>query len=217
MSNIKGIEVNGQVYGLEAQNDIIVSTTEPTGDNRKLIWIQTPGMYNIGTNLPYAHTADYVPDYMMSNRGNITLDENGQEVVTTDTSSSATNHRASVLFGLFKNKQYKICANYANTISSSQSYTYTYYVYFYDSNKQFLNRISFDIEPNHAYGPSINELEFTLPENARYIRYMVPYSQPTDFYIAEEDSDVSQTRMYGGRNWYEDVMYELDNDHYVEI
>lgn len=212
MSNIREIEVNGQTYGLESVNDIYVSFTEPTGAVKPGVWLQPSGYYDVQGTIGLEYKTGSTSSY-----GDYTLDEQGNLVETTDT-SSATGTRCTKLFGLFQNQTYYLENINYGSFTPSSGQLWTWEVYFYDSNKTFISKATGSCEIGVTVNPGYKIIEFTMPEGARYIRIKTPYSRAYYFPLIDSRSTVNPSGggMYGGSSTM-DKTYMLDNDHYVMV
>lgn len=209
--NIRHIEVDGQIYEIDAQNNIVVSINEPTGENRLAHWIKYKGIKKIRYDIGFEHTED--PENGMNYYYDI--DENGDLLQITSTSSSIP--RATKMIGLFKNMQYRLFL----TSSYMFSEAYTILVYFYNINKEYVSSKEIIIENgiNHDRHTILDTFE--LPEDARYVRFKLPNNYSELFGIAQAGANISEDTdsygMYGESTGSNIRLYELDDDHYVEV
>ena len=206
MSNIKEIEVNGTKYGIESVNDVYVGYTEPTSDIKQKIWIKPSGIYNITDTIGMETKTGST-----SSSGDYTLDEEGNLVETTDT-TSATGTRTTKLFALFKEHSYSLITKDSGTASSGNLYTWE--VYFYDINKQFISKSTGTLPAGESYAQLQHIIDFTMPETARYIRIKVPHQNT--WMACLIDGDIQVNSRYD-LDYARDKFFEYDEDHYVQI
>lgn len=204
MANIREIEVNGNTYGLESVNDIYVGYTEPTTEVKPLIWIQPTGVYGV-YDIGYEKKAN-----SSSYQGDYTLDDEGNLVETTDTSST-TGSRATKMIKLFKDRTYEMVARYETSMNESNNREFA--VYFYDEHRDFLSKVSAIAPTSITAGYQL--LEFTLPEGAHYLRLKVPYQNGEMFPIHDENSPSTASDSYYGGS--ADTFYQYDGEEYIKI
>lgn len=205
MSNIREIEVNGEVFGIESANDIYVGKQEPTSEVKPNIWIQPSNV-----RMPREYFGMERKPGSTSSEGDYTLDENGNIVETTDTSTSGT--RTTKMFGVFTGKQYKL----AFRDNFSNSNTLTWGVYFYNINKEFISKTLFVNESGTSYPKGDTIISANPPEGTRFMRLLIPYNNSWSSVWCDGDAtvdDISDS-MYSSST---DKFYEYDGDHYVQI
>lgn len=205
MANIREIEINGQVYGLESVNDIYVGRDEPTSQVKPNIWIQPRGIWILRNAIGMERKAGSTSSY-----GDYTLDVDGHIVESTDTSS--TGHRTTKMFPVFHDGQYKL-SFYSTFYGES---VYTWGVYFYDINKDFISKADFIPEDGVQYAMGSTALDINLPAGTRFIRVLAPYSYETSIVLCDGDmtqADIIDANLMGAT----DKFYEYDGDHYVLI
>ena len=215
MSNINEIEVNGTVYGIKSVNDIYVGRTEPTTDIKPELWLKSKGIYSTRSEMGMEVKDEGGDTY----QGNYTLDDEGNLVETTDTSSS-TGFRTTKLFGVFHDRKYKLA--FIDNFSSSSS-TKTWSVYFYRADKTFISKISVTTDASITYDSGDMLLEINLPADTKYVRILSPYSYTERCVLCEfsvTKAEISATResiMFGRGGSSGSIFYQWDEDHYVRV
>ena len=210
--NINEIEVNGEKFGIESINDMYVGRQEPEGDVLPSFWYKPADVISIISKYGMERTLGST-----NTRGNYTLDTNGQLVETTETTSNAP--RTTTMFPLLKNNQYKLTI--VNNSVYSDTLQFPFAVYFYDKNRNFISKSEFLTELGVTYNPGHVFLTITLPENARYVRLLIPYTYATSSYMRLVYGDITgqdYTDIANGittntaATWY-----YYDEDTYVEL
>ena len=204
MSNIREIEINGVVYGIESVNDIYVGKEEPTSEVKPNIWIRPRAVWLLRNAMGMERKAGSTSSY-----GDYTLDDSGNLVETTDT--TMIGHRTTRLFPVFHDKQYKLA--FYNTFHGEPEYFWS--VYFYNINKEFISKA--DFEPEEVqYAMGSTALDLNLPAGTRFIRILAPYNYESTIVLCDGDTEASEiidASMMG----VTDKFYEYDGDHYVLI
>lgn len=208
MSNIKHIKVGEETYNIDAQNNIVVSMTEPQGEDRLTHWIKYSGIRNLryGVKFQTTVTDGNTKYYVIDDEGALTLSD----------STSSSIKFATKMLGLFKDKQYSIYTT--NNWSNSSNYDVD--IYFYDVNKAFVSKLTATIEGGSHSAKTLVQT-FTLPETARYVRFGLTTNYSEQLALTQEGVDLdeltSDEYRYGNSSGTDIQLFELDDDHYVEV
>lgn len=209
--NINEIEVNGEKFGLESVNDTYVGRKEPEGEIKPTMWYKPADYYIV-----YSKFGMQKKPGSSNTRGDYSLDNNGQLVETTDTTSTAL--RTTNEFSLLRNEGYKLIMR--SSISSSTN-QYTFGMYFYDKDGNFVDKSTFTTQLDTAYPAGTPLLEVTFPEEARYARILMPYTYTGSTYLyllyADTSDDIVADIISGTTSTSAAGWYYYDEDVYVKL